>query len=453
MGASSPNQQYKAMSANIKKCRDVSEGQDALRHKNYLPQYKGETTDGYNTRMSMSYLNNKFMDKIGESVGLILGNKIKYKGDNYITRDVDADGSTLDQFAQETLKNGEIDGHSFILVDSPIYAPENLQDQESNNIHPYWINIKSSSVRSWKIKNNILVQVSILETIEKDVVGDEFEVEFVNQTKVYKLLGGKVYYKIYDEENKLTQELTLTNFIEIPLVPFYANRISNMVSTPPFLNIANLNINTFQLGSQKQRALRIIGDPDKAIFDDTILQHTMNSVTDDGGAKKTTLTFGADIAQVFGTDARYEFVEPTGKGVELLGKEITQIELSMDGLGAEIVDKTNITATEAEISNTKATAADIMFSNNLEDALNKAYEITMQVDTALKEEPILLDRSFAKRELGVQTIAALNSMVLSGNLSKESLIRSISSGTLPTFITEEDIEEELARIDEENAGI
>lgn len=448
MPVSTSSDQYNSMLPNVKKCRDVFVGEDAMRNETYLPQFKGESTDGYTTRKSMSYLNNKFADKISESCGLILGKGVEYEFENYITDDIDANGATLNQFTLELLRNGEIDGHSFILVDSPTATPETLQEQVANNIHPYWVNVLKQNVISWKIQGSTLTQAVIVDSVIVDI--DEFTSETQTRFKVFNLIDGVVYYRVFDIEDNLIQDYTRTSFKEIPLVPFYTNRTAPMQSTPPFLTVANLNINTFQLSSQKQRALRLVADPDKAIFDDGLVHELSDAETDTGGASQTSLTFGADIVQVFRTDSRYEYVEPTGKGVELINIEIEKIEKDIDGQGAQINDR-NITATEAEITNTKATSSDIIFSQNLEDALNRAYQITRQVDTSLQDTVIKLDRSFAKRELNTQTIIALNSMVLSGNLSKESMLKAITDGKLPSFITDEEINEEIARL--EVAGV
>jgi len=226
------------------------------------------------------------------------------------------------------------------------------------------------------------------------------------------------------------------------------------MSTPPYLNVANMNLNVFQINSQKHRALRIIADPDKAIFDDTTLQDLKSAEADDTGiVAQSSLTFGADIAQVFGSDARYEFVEPTGKGVELSNVEVAQIEKNIDGKGAELVERSNVSATEAEISNTTATAADVHFSNNLEDALNKAYTITQQVDSSLQDARITLNRDFARQTLSDSTITALNTATLSGNLSKESFLTSVSTGRTPTFADEAELNDELNRIEDEGMGL
>ncbi len=271
-------------------------------------------------------------------------------------------------------------------------------------------------------------------------------------------MEGSVWFELWRKNTDgilLYQEAEKTAFTTIPLIPFYANRSANMMSTPPYMNVANNNINTFQLSSQKQRALKIIGDPDKAIFDDAILQSIQSAQDDDAGVKETSLTFGADIAQVFSTDARYEYVEPTGKGVELLGLEIERIERFIDGIGAEITDRQNVSATEAEISNSKATAADVIFSKNLEDALNRAYEVMRQVDTSLPENEnmFVLDRGFSRSELDAPMISILNSAVLSNNMSKKTMLESIGRGELPKFKTEEEIADELSLIEAESVGV
>jgi len=453
------NKELELMAPSIRTCRDVHGGQDSLRIKKYLPQFEGESNTGYKERVSQSYLNNKFNDKISISVGLVTGKGVTYSDDTpeYLINDVDNIGSTIDQFTKLLLKNGEIDGHDFILVDAPLKAPENKKDQEDNNIHPFWIITKATDVLNWKydrIKGDTkLVRATVREFITED--DGEFGEKAIEQFKVYKLVNNIVTFTVYQKQDgkkdiTVTTEETNTSFTDIPLVPFYANKVSDMVSEPPFLNIANLNVNTFQLGSQKQRALRQIGDPDKAIFDTQLQQSIIASQMDEKKVKESGLTFGADIAQVFSTDADYKYVEPTGKGVELLTVEIAKVESDIDGQGAQINDISNQSATEAEIKNTKATAVDVTFSTNLEDALNKAFEITKQVDTSISSDlmnPFSLNRDFAKNQLDANTITVLNTMTLSGNLSRESLLKSIATGELPKHITDKEIEEEISKLD------
>ncbi len=451
------NTEYTLMAGDVKTCRDLNNGQNALRNDTYLPKFDGESSNGYETRKSLSYLNNKFNEKIKTSIGLILGRDIEVAEEvDYIQNNIDGQGSTIDQFAINVLKNGEIDGHSFILVDAPSTVANSLQEQDELNINPYWVNVPMSNVLNWKSENGILTQCTIVENVAEDV--GRFETVNITQYKVFTLFEGSVYYEIYRMDgNQLSLYLEATQlaFTEIPLIPFYTNQISFMMSTPPYMNVANNNINTFQLGSQKQRALKIVGDPDKAIFDDAILHSLQSAQLDDGGVKETTLTFGADIAQVFSTDAKYMYVEPTGKGVEMLGAEIDRVEKFIDGIGAELATTADMTATEAEITNTKATSSDVIFSKNLEDALNRAYMVTTQIDTSLanNENMFTLDRGFARQTLDATMIGVLNTSVLSGNMSKRTYLESIGTGTLPKFSTEDEVNEELLLITNESVGV
>ncbi len=444
------NLAYLSMKADVKTCRDLNVGQKALRNSTYLPQFDGESDTGYTSRIALSYLKNKFNEKIDASIGLVLNKPIGVDENvpDYLKVDANNAGETIDQFSLTTLDNGEIDGHSFILVDSPAQTAENLQQQEENNIHPYFINTASSQLINWRFEETVLTLVVIKS--DNITYEDEFEEKVETNYSVYRNNENGVTVQIYTvdkNENMTAGEVKSLPFKTIPLVPFYANKEGEFISTPPFLNVANNNINTFQLSSQKQRALKMVGDPDKAIFDDNIQMQL--SSTDEKGVTESTLTFGADIAQVFGTDARYEFVEPTGKGVELLTVEIDGIEKHIEGLGAELTQQTNITATEAEISNTKATSADVQFSRNLEDALNAAYQFIVQADTSAPaiEKPFTLNTDFAKSQLDANTINTLNTLVLSNNLTRETMLKSISEGKLPRFTTEEQINEEIGALE------
>jgi len=444
------NLAYQSMKADIKTCRDLNVGQKALRNSTYLPQFDGESTTGYTSRVALSYLKNKFNEKIGASIGLVLNKPINVDDDvpDYLKVDTNNAGETIDQFGQTTLKSGEIDGHSFILVDSPVETAGNLLQQEDNNIHPYFVNTGASQLINWRFVNTILT----LAVVKSDNITfeDEFEEKVETNYRVYRHDDSGVSVQIYvvsENGNIKAGDIKPLRFKTIPLVPFYANKEGEFISTPPFLNVANNNINTFQLSSQKQRALKMVGDPDKAIFDDNIQNQVLSE--DDADVTESTLTYGADITQVFGTNARYEFVEPTGKGVELLTAEIESIEKHIDGLGAELTPQTNITATEAEISNTKATSADVQFSRNLEDALNAAYQFIVQADTSAPdiEKPFTLNTDFAKSQLDSNTINTLNTMVLSNNLTRETMLKAISEGKLPRFTTEEQINEEIGALE------
>jgi len=446
------NLAYTEMKADVKTCRDLSTGQKALRNKTYLPQFDGESSAGYISRVASSYLKNKFNEKIGTSMGLVLNKPIGAddKVPDYLKVDANNAGETIDQFSLQCLKNGEIDGHSFILVDSPTNAADNLKDQEDNNIHPYYVNTAKSQLINWRFEGTVLTLAVIVSS--EITYEDEFEEKQKVIYSVYRHnADGRTVQKYTQSDSKeiIAGEVSQLPFSAIPLVPFYANKTGEFISSPPFLNVANNNINTFQLSSQKQRALKMIGDPDKAIFDDNLQSQLATPTTDDSGVSESTLTYGADITQVFGTDARYEFVEPTGKGVELLSAEIESIEKHIDGLGAELTPQANVTATEAEISNTKATSEDVLFSRNLEDALNTAYKFITEADTGAPdiEKPFSLSTDFAKSQLDANTITVLNSMVLSNNLTRETMLKAISEGKLPRFTTEEQINEEIGKLE------
>ena len=461
-------------------CRNVILGDEKMR-KEYLEQYEGESDDGFLLRKKTSYVKNKLDDKITKSTGLILNKQVEYNKDvpQYLINDTDNVGSTISQFSEMLLKDGLIDGHSFILIDAP-QSVANLQEQISNNIHPFWINTVYTNVLNWKFGkvggDTKLIRATVrqLETADNGEFGQK-------QIEVFKIYYFKdssknVYYKSFQRDTNETQkrdvnniesninmnystssgfsplvEETMLNITDIPLVPFYADKVRNFESKPPFYNTAMLNIEMFQLSSQKKRALKQVCDPDKAIFSDNVLNSLARASKDTGGATDSSLTFGADVAQVFGTSDKYTYVEPTGRGVELISLDIKDIEEHIDKQSVSLA-QTNVTATQANIDNTNNASEDITFSYNLEGALNKAYEITRQFDISLPEidKPFSINRDFAKPTLDAQTLTALTNMHTAGIISQSTLLESIATGILPNKMTQDEIDEEIAKTDLES---
>ena len=199
--------------------------------------------------------------------------------------DVDGCGSDLDEYARRILMCSLTYGQSHILVDYP--APSgalSLAEERSQNRRPYWIEVDPTNLLGWRLDRESnygnLIQARIA---EKAVLPDgDFGEKVYDQVRVIEPGSYRVFRKkdeidaMYDvddnsymgefstgttdQEYKLVESGTFS-LGEIPLVTIYSGKTENLVSKPPLLDIAYLNLAHFQRQADLIHSLHVASQP------------------------------------------------------------------------------------------------------------------------------------------------------------------------------------------------
>ncbi len=252
----------------------VTEGTEYLRENSeaFLPLEPREDYDAYLARVNRSVFSPFTQRLIRAATGLVL-------------RKPDGCGSDLDEYARRLLMCSLTYGQSHILVDYP--APSgarSLAEERAQDRRPYWIEIDPNNIYGWRLDRESnygnLVQVRIA---EKAVLPDgEFGEKIYDQMRVIEPGRYRVFRKketvedLYEDDGggyagdmsspagAKDYELAESGSFslgEIPLVTIYSGKVENLVSKPPLLDIAYLNLAHFQRQADLIHSLHVASQP------------------------------------------------------------------------------------------------------------------------------------------------------------------------------------------------
>jgi hypothetical protein len=404
----------------------------------YLPQEPREDDDAYQTRVDRSVLSPYTSRLIETAAGAILRKPIHVEGDPYwldLIQNIDGLGSNINEYARRALVSSLTYGHSAILVDYPAAAGAmNLAEERAMGRRPYFVHVDAPQIWGWRKEpgTNRLLQVRIHDYDVRPL--NEFGEEQVEEMRV--IYPGR--YDLYTLGQEIV-EFTSTggySLDEIPLVPIYSNRRGLLISQPPLLDIANLNITHYQRQADLIHALHIAAMPTLVLegWDDTTGSATMG--------------VNYAIAMQPGNKAYYVQADATSFDAQMA--ELESLASQMSTLGVTKLFGQKFVAESAEakrIDQAQSNSVLSIISQELESALNQAFEFAAQY-VGLEPPEITIDRDFDYYRLIGQDVAVLTQLNQAGKISDAMLLEVLRRGeVLPDNIN---IEDEL-EVSTENA--
>jgi hypothetical protein len=418
----------------------VTSGTNYLRDmsETYLPQEPREDDDAYQTRVDRSVLSPYTSRLIETAAGAILRKPIHVEGDPYwldLIQNIDGLGSNINEYARRALVSSLTYGHSAILVDYPAAAGAmNLAEERAMGRRPYFVHVDAFQIWGWRKEpgTNRLLQVRIHDYDVRPL--NEFGEEQVEEMRV--IYPGR--YDLYTLGQEIV-EFTSTgcySLDEIPLVPIYSNRRGLLISQPPLLDIANLNITHYQRQADLIHALHIAAMPTLVLegWDDTTGSATMG--------------VNYAIAMQPGNKAYYVQADATSFDAQMA--ELESLASQMSTLGVTKLFGQKFVAESAEakrIDQAQSNSVLSIISQELESALNQAFEFAAQY-VGIEAPEITIDRDFDYYRLIGQDVAVLTQLNQAGKISDAMLLEVLRRGeVLPDNIN---IEDEL-EVSTENA--
>jgi hypothetical protein len=418
----------------------VTNGTNYLRDmsETYLPQEPREDDDAYQTRVDRSVLSPYTSRLIETAAGAILRKPIHVEGDPYwldLIQNIDGLGSNINEYARRALVSSLTYGHSAILVDYPAAAGAmNLAEERAMGRRPYFVHVDAPQIWGWRKEpgTNRLLQVRIHDYDVRPL--NEFGEEQVEEMRV--IYPGR--YDLYTLGQEIV-EFTSTggySLDEIPLVPIYSNRRGLLISQPPLLDIANLNITHYQRQADLIHALHIAAMPTLVLegWDDTTGSATMG--------------VNYAIAMQPGNKAYYVQADATSFDAQMA--ELESLASQMSTLGVTKLFGQKFVAESAEakrIDQAQSNSVLSIISQELESALNQAFEFAAQY-VGIEAPEITIDRDFDYYRLIGQDVAVLTQLNQAGKISDAMLLEVLRRGeVLPDNIN---IEDEL-EVSTENA--
>jgi hypothetical protein len=409
--------------------RDLSE--------TYLPQEPREDDDAYSTRVDRSVLSPYTSRLIETAAGAILRKPIHVEGDQYwldLCQDIDGLGSSINEYARRALVSSLTYGHSAILVDYPAaMGARNLAEERAMGRRPYFVHVDAPQIWGWRKEGgtNRLLQVRIHDYDVRPL--NDFGEEQIEQMRV--IYPGR--YDLYTLGQEVVEfsESGGYSLDEIPLVPIYSNRRGLLISQPPLLDIANLNITHYQRQADLIHALHIAAMPTLVLegWDDTTSNATMG--------------VNYAIAMQPGNKAYYVQADATSFDAQMA--ELESLASQMSTLGVTKLFGQKFVAESAEakrIDQAQSNSVLSIISQELESALNQAFAFAAQY-VGMEPPEITIDRDFDYYRLIGQDVAVLSQLADTGKISNAMLLEILRRGEiLPDNIN---IEEELLSISDE----
>ena len=406
----------------------VTEGTEYLRENSeaFLPLEPREDYDAYLARVNRAVFSPFTQRLIRAATGLVLRKPITLIGDPYWTdmfkMDVDGCKSDLDEYARRLLMCSLTYGQSHILVDYP--APGgavSLAEERQQNRRPYWIEVDPTNIYGWRLDRESnygnLIQVRLA---EKAVLPDgEFGEKIYDQVRVIEPGRYRVFRKretvedLYEDdgggyagsmsspEGAKDYELAESGEFslgEVPLVSIYSGKVENLVSKPPLLDIAYLNLAHFQRQADLIHSLHVASQP-------MLVMEGYDDQTKD-------LAVSVNYAMATQPGNKIYYVEPASSAFDAQSAEIKELQMQMATLGISTLSQQKFVAESADarrLDRVDTNSMLAMVSMELEQKLQKAFNLSAEY-VGIEPPEVKISRDFDIERLIGQDITALTSL-------------------------------------------
>jgi hypothetical protein len=329
-------------------------------------------------------------------------------------------------------------GHSAILVDYPAaMGAMNLAEERAQGRRPYFVHVDAPQIWGWRKEpiTNRLLQVRIHDYDVRPL--NEFGEEQVEEMRV--IYPGR--YDLYTLGQDVVEftESGGYSLDEIPFVPIYSNRRGLLMSQPPLLDIANLNITHYQRQADLIHALHIAAMPTLVLegWDDTTGSATM----------------GVNYAIAMQPGNKAYYVQSDASSFDTQMAELQALEGQMSTLGVTKLFGQKFVAESAEakrIDQAQSNSVLSIISQELESALNQAFSFAAQY-VGMEPPEITIDRDFDYYRLIGQDVSVLAQLNQMGKITDAMLLEILRRGEiLPDNVK---IEEELEAITQVQADM
>lgn len=389
----------------------------------YLQRWPQEDQASYDYRLQTSTLFNAFSRTINNMASKPFSEPMRWSEIDPVVEEwfdnIDLQGRNLQTFSMEVFEAGLIYGLTHVLVDYPkTTAPDGtslaptLADERIMGARPYFIHIKPSAVLGWisdKVNGaETLTQIRLLEHVS--VPDGQYGTKVVEQVRLLTPGAWEVHRQDPISKEWVKFDEGNTSLTYIPLETFYTNRTGFMTASPPLGDLADLNVQHWNLASDGYSLLHTASVPILAItgIDDT-----------------TKIVVGAKAALMLPLGASAEYVEHTGAAIGAGRQALIDLEDRMRIMGAELlVSKPgDMTATQSSIDTAQAQCQLSAMAEAFEDVLDACIDTAAEWIGLGDQGDIDIFDDFAAAPVqgaAVQPfVAALVMLVASDLLSKE----------------------------------
>lgn len=447
--------------------RDVVAGQDAVHGAGvrYLPKLTDELDDDYKARVQRATFYNATWRTISGLVGMVFRKEPNVDLPAVINDDMQADidmqGTPLDVFAKQVTTDVITTGRLGILVDHPVQqtnadgTPITVAQSQALGMRPFLTFYTAENIINWKTRrvNNRQVLSMVVLTEKASTPKDEFEDTYETRYRVLDLEPFTNAYRVrvFRVKDGQPDELVsgpvypLMNNKTMDFIPFLFIGVDGVdidVDEPPMIDLADLNLAHYGVTADYEHGCHFTGLPTAWIAGYTA------PLDAKGNPVQKSFYIGSPAVWTFqDPNAKAEYLEFTGQGLQSLKDNLDRKESQMAVLGARMLaaeKKQAETATTAAIHRTgeNSILAGIAISVSL--ALKRALEIFAQWAGGDGEVKYDLNRDFLPVPMESAQLTALVSAWQAGALSTEDLFENLQRGDV--ISSEKTLEEQQAEI-------
>ena len=424
----SPNTAYINMEPHWLLIEALLQGTYGIRkgHRKYLPQEPRELDEAYDNRLMRSTLAPYYVRLERMLAGMLTRKPVRLEDvSDVVTEqlfDVDLQGNDLNVWTYETARKCIRYGHVGVLVDAP---------KAGQNGRPYWSQYAPPDILGWRSEiASGKQQLTMVRLMEKITVPDGLYGEKqVEQVRVLTPGAFEIHRKDDKGEFRLVDE-GRTSLSEIPFAVAYSNRVGVLESRPPLADIAELNLKAYQVQSDLDNQLHISAVPMLAIY----------------GFPQSAeeISAGPGEALSLPSEARSEYIEPSGNSYSAQFQRLEQIAQQINELGLAAVLGQKLSAETAEakrIDRSQGDSTMMVIAQQMQDLIDNCLTFHAQYMQQAQAGSSFINRDFLATRLEPQEIQALLQLYTAGTITQETLLNQLSAGEV--LGDEFDVEEEV----------
>ena len=384
-------------------------------HRKFLPQEPRELDEAYDNRLQRSVLAPYYVRLERMLAGMLTRKPVRLDDVSDVIReqlfDVDLQGNDLQSWLFQTSKICIRYGHVGVLVDAP---------KAGDNGRPYWVSVSPRDILGWRTElKDGKQELTQLRLQEKIVVPDGLYGEKqVEQVRVLTPGAFEIHQKDQQGDFKVVDE-GRTSLSSIPFSVAYSNRMGVLESIPPLADIAELNLQHYQVQSDLSNQLHISAVPMLAIFGFP------------QSAEEISAGPGEAIALPAPGEADAKYIEPAGNSYDAQFRRLEQIASQINELGLAAVLGSKLVGETAEakrIDRSQGDSTMMVVAQQMQDMIDNCLRFHAEYMQEPNAGSSLVNRDFMGTRLEPLEIQALLQLYTAGTITQETLLLQLEAG-------------------------
>lgn len=351
----------------------------------YLPKHEYEETEGYKRRLKKAVLDNYTADTLDQLVGKAFNTPPEPDEDvqgEVLTflEDVDGEGQALAPFARAWFRAGIRHGLAYALVDYTAPnalevddKPRTLADDAKAGVRPVWRLIEAPRVLGFTgLMIGGVFKPTMVRFRDDVLEATDYGEELKERIKVLRI-GSYELWELQTTTGK-RKEWTLVgagpmDIDEIPIVPFYTQRLGIGEAGQPLENLGWLNVEHWQSKSDQQNVLTVARFPILAA----------SGVSESEGEGTGTVVIGPNkFLTTPDPQSKIYYVEHGGTSISAGVTDLERLEERMKGYAAQFLQKQpgGETATGRALDSAEALSPLKGWGIDFKDCLERALALT-----------------------------------------------------------------------------